>query len=172
MNFERVPSPSRAWLVLSTVIAVLAGCQHTPPPGPADIPAPPRQVETGSRFVLFAPVTFAPGSTEALFQNQQVVSAARLSPNMPYCRLKPQAAGGVLGQPDTFTVGAVDYDEKELGSSGAMVSVTRIALRSISGQPSYNLSCGWAEGAPSRGFVSTQQIYDAIGGSFSMNLLR
>jgi hypothetical protein len=54
-----------------------------------------------------------------------------------------------------------------------MVSVTRIALSSDATRAGYIMSCGWPPGAPARGFVSTEQIYNAIGGKyFSMNLLR
>jgi hypothetical protein len=34
------------------------------------------------------------------------------------------------------------------------------------------MTCGWPAGAPTRGFPTTQQIYNAIGGQFSMDLLR
>jgi hypothetical protein len=169
MNCERTRNAGLARLALSGALALLVGCQHTAPP---PTQAPPQQVESGSRFVLRTPLTFPAGNPELLFQNEQLVGAGKLSPNMPYCRLKPaKGAAGVI-QPGTYTAGAVDYDEKEAGSTGAMVSVTRIALGPDAKQSTYALSCGWPEGAPSRAFVTTQQIYNAIGGHFSMNLLR
>ena len=67
----------------------------------------------------------------------------------------------------------VQYDEKEIGATSAMAGVTRIALGPESRQSTYALSCGWLTGAPSPAFVTTQQIYNAIGGKyFTMNLLR
>ncbi|HSD54798.1 MAG TPA: hypothetical protein VLC47_11570 [Burkholderiales bacterium] len=168
MNRGRTRSSGPALLALSGALALLVGCQHTQPTPPA----PPQQVESGSHFVLRAPLTLPVGNAELLFQNQQLVGAAKLSRDMPYCRLKP--AKGVTGviQPGTYTVSAVDYDEKEIGLTSAMLNVTRIALGPDSKQSTYALSCGWPEGAPSRAFVTTQQIYNAIGGHFSMDLLR
>ena len=44
--------------------------------------------------------------------------------------------------PATFTVGSVDYDEKEVGSTAAMMDVTRITLAAGTTPPAYTLSCG------------------------------
>jgi hypothetical protein len=67
----------------------------------------------------------------------------------------------------------VNYDEREVGTTGGMAKVTRIALAADPNRPGYTLSCGWPPGTPARGFVSTEQIYNAIGGKyFTMNLLR
>lgn len=75
--------------------------------------------------------------------------------------------------PATFTVGSVDYDEKEVGSTAAMIDVTRITLAAWTTPPAYTLSCGWPQGARTGGFVTAQQIYNAIGGQFfSMDVPR
>ena len=169
MNREPMPCSGLARIALPGALVLLIGCQHAAPPA---APAPPQQVESGSRFVLRTPLNFPAGNAELLFQNQQLVDAGKLAPSMPYCRLKPaQGAAGVM-QPGTYTVSGVQYDEKEIGATSAMAGVTRIALGPESRQSTYALSCGWLTGAPSPAFVTTQQIYNAIGGHFSMDLLR
>jgi hypothetical protein len=150
-------------------IALLAACQQRPA---APVPAPPQQVETGSRFHLRTPLTFPAGSSELLFQNEQLVPAGKLSRDMPFCKLVPESGAPRTIPAGNFTVGSVSYDEREIGTTTALVKVTRIALATAPKQPGYALSCGWPEGAPVQGFVTTQQIYNAIGGQFSMDLLR
>ena len=155
---------------LLAAVGVLAACQHQPDP---PIPMPPQQVETGSKFFLATPLSFAPGSREILFQNEQVVPAGKLSRSMPYCKLTSDSGATTPIAPGTFTVGAVNYDEREIGTTSGMVSVTRIALSADPSQAGYTLVCGWPPGAAPGGFVSTEQIYNAIGGKyFTMNLLR
>jgi hypothetical protein len=154
---------------LCGAIALLAACQHAPPTAP---PEPPRQVETGSRFTLLAPLSFPAGSSELLFQNEQLVPAAKLSRDMPYCKLAREAGAPGALAPGNLTVRRVDYDEREVGSAGEMANVTRIALSAAPNRPGYTMTCGWPAGAPTRGFPTTQQIYNAIGGQFSMDLLR
>ena len=151
-------------------IAVLAGCQNHA--GTVAIPAPPQQVETGSKFVLRSPLAFPAGTREILFQNEQLVPAGKLDRNMPFCKLVPVAGPPGTVPPGTLVVGAVDYDEQEIGTGSGMVKVTRIALAADAKQPGYTLSCGWPAGASGRTFVSSDQIFNAIGGQFSMNLLR
>lgn len=155
--------------VLCGAIALVAACQHHPDPG---IPAPPQQVQTGSRFALRTPLEFPTGDAGLLFQNEQVVAPAKLSREMPYCRLRPDNGGAGTLPAGKLTVGSVNYDEREAGTAGGMVSVTRIALATAPDRPGYTLSCGWPQGASGRGFVNTQQIFNAIGGQFSMDLLR
>jgi hypothetical protein len=164
MNGRRITGAT-----LCGAIALLAACQHAPPAAPPD---PPQQVETGSRFTVLAPLSFPVGSSELLFQNEQLVTAARVSPDMPYCRLVPEAGAPRAIAPGNLTVRSVDYDERAIGSTGEMASVTRIALSASPNRPGYTLTCGWPAGASPRPFPTTQQIYNAIGGQFSMDLLR
>jgi len=165
MNRRHIPEAA-----LLAALAVLAACQHHPDP---PIPMPPQQVETGSTFVLATPLSFPAGSSELLFQNEQLVPAGKLSRDMPYCKLTPESGATVPIAPGTFTVGAVNYDEREIGTASGMVSVTRIALSADPTRPGYTLLCGWPQGSALRGFVTTQQIYNAIGGKyFTMDLLR
>lgn len=134
---------------------------------------PPQQVESGSKFVLATPLSFPAGSSELLFQNEQIVPAGKLARDMPYCKLRPEGGAAAPVAPGTFTVGAVNYDEREIGTTNGMVSVTRIALAADPSRPGYTLLCGWPAGTPMRGFVTTEQIYAAIGGKyFTMSLLR
>jgi hypothetical protein len=91
---------------------------------------------------------------------------------MPYCRLAPQVGAPRAIAPGNFTVTSVTYDERESGSGGAMLSITRIALAVAANQPGYVLTCGWPEASATPAFVTTEQIFDAISGHFTMQLLR
>jgi hypothetical protein len=164
MNRRRTPA-----IALLGAVALLAACEHSPNP---PIPEPPQQVETGSRFALRTALTFPAGSAELLFQNEQLVPAGKLARDMPYCKLVPESGARGTIPPGTFTVGSVNYDEREVGTTSGMTRVTRIALTADASRQGYTLSCGWPAGAPGRGFLSTEQIFNAIGGQFSMNLLR
>ncbi len=165
MDWRRI-----AGAVLFGALALLTACEHSPNP---PIPEPPQQVETGSRFTLGTPLSFPAGSSELLFQNEQLVPAGKLAREMPYCKLAPESGARAAIPPGTFTVGSVNYDEREIGTTSGMASVTRIALTADASRQAYTLSCGWPAGAPARGFVTTEQIYNAIGGKyFTMNLLR
>jgi hypothetical protein len=149
--------------------ALLAACQHASKP---PVLPPPQQVETGSTFNLYSLLAFPDGSSELLFQNERVVTAASLSREMPYCQLTPDSGAPRTIAAGKLTVGAVTYDEREVGATGAMTAVTRISLATQAGRPGYTLSCGWPAGGPARGFVNAEQIFNAIGGQFSMDLLR
>lgn len=153
-----------------TAALLAVACQHAPP-APLT-PLPPQQVETGSTFTLFAPLAFAPSTTELLFQGQRVVAAQAIVRNRSYCRLAPQGGAPRSLQAGNFVVRSVAYDEREAGSAGSMSTVTRITLAPVSNQPGYVLSCGWPETTTTPAFVTTEQIFDAIGGQFTMQLLR
>lgn len=153
-------------LALCGAALVAAGCQSQAPPF-SSIPTPPQQVETGSRFVLRTPLQFPPGG-ELVFQNEQLVAGGKAAPNMPFCRLRPTGTGAAPMPPGTYTVGAISYDQQD----GAMTNVTRITLGADPKKPTHALACGSPAGMASQGFLTTQQIYNAIGGQFSMDLLR
>ena len=165
MNRSRI---ARSGLI--GALALLAACGHTPDP---PIPEPPQQVQTGSTFTLANPLVFPAGSAELLFQNEQLVPAAKLARDQPSCRLVADAGAARTIPAGKLTVGSVNYDEREIGTTSAMTSVTRIALTGDPARAGYTLNCGWPPGAPARGFLSTEQIYNAIGGRyFTMNLRR
>ena len=164
----RTQPSARAAVFVAALLAV--ACQSAPP-DPL-VPLPPQQVETGSTFTLLAPLTFAPNMTEIVFQGQRVVAAQAIVRNRPYCRLLPQSGASRSVQAGNFIVKGVAYDERESGSAGSMLSVTRITLAPVANQPGYVLSCGWPEASAAPAFVTTEQIYDAIGGQFTMQLLR
>lgn len=148
---------------------MIAACQSTPPALP---PLPPQQIESGSTITLLAPLTFPTGRSELLFQGQKQVSAAALSKTLPYCKLVPLVGAPHSLTPGPMWVGKVIYDERESGDTSAMFSVTRIGLTPAPNQPGYTLSCGWPEASSSASFLTTEQIYSAIGGQFTMQLQR
>ncbi|MET0167840.1 MAG: hypothetical protein ABW318_22965 [Vicinamibacterales bacterium] len=151
--------------------ALLVGCAgdgpFKPPPSPE-----PLQIEAGSRFTLRVPLMFSAGTTALYFQDNQLVSPAGIARQLPYCKLTP--ASGATPQviePVTFAVLSVDYDEKQIASTGQLANVTRIELAANPTQP-YTLSCQWPPGAPSRSFLTSEEIQGAIGAHFSMALQR
>jgi hypothetical protein len=148
---------------------VIAACQSTTPTLP---PLPPQQVESGSTITLLSPLTFPSDRSELYFQGQRQVSPATLSRSLPYCKLVPLVGAPHSLTPGPMKVGQVSYDERELGSTSAMFSVTRIGLMPARDQPGYTLSCGWPEASTSPSFLTTEQIYSAIGGQFTMQLQR
>lgn len=166
---EIMRSQSKSRATLCAAALLLAACQHTSPTPPQ---APPQQVETGSTFTLLTPLAFSPTTTELLFQSQRIVGAQALARNVPYCRLAPQVGAPRSIAPGKLTVASVTYDERESSSGRSMLSITRIALTVGANQPGYILSCGWPEATSAPAFVTTEQIFDAISGQFTMQLLR
>jgi len=158
---------SRGTVVFTAVW--LAACQHQAPTIP---PPPPQQVESGSTLTLLTPLTFSSGRSELLFQGQKQVSAEALSKNLPYCKLAPLSGSAHSLTPGPMTVRNVSYDERDAGEGSAMVSITRISLIAGSQQLGYKMSCGWPMPTPNPAFLTTEQIYGAIGGQFSMQLQR
>jgi hypothetical protein len=147
---------------------IVAACQNTAAPL---APLPPQQIESGSTLTLLAPLTFGTGS-ELLFQGQRQVSPSAIAKTRPYCRLVPLSGASLSLTPGPMTVGTVDYDGREAGATSAMYSVTRIALTAAPNQPGYTLTCGWPEPGASAQFLTSEQIYSAIGGQFTMQLQR
>jgi len=167
MSVTMTAVTSRHWVFAAAVL--LAACQHASKP---PVLPPPQQVVTGSTFNLYSLLAFPEGSSELLFQNERIVATTNLSREMPYCRLTPDSGASRTIAAGRLTVGAVSYDEREVGATGGMTAVTRISLAAPAGRPGYRLSCGWPAGGPARGFMNADQIFNAIGGQFSMDLLR
>ena len=169
--FEIMLRYLRGIVVGGAACALLAACQHRAQPEPD--PGPPPDIVAGSKFNLLAPLSFPAGRSELLFQNEQLVTAANLSRAMPVCRLAPDAGAPRTIPAGSLTVRTVDYDVREIGGTSHVTSAVRIALSSAPHRPGYTLSCGWPAGGPAHGFVTAEQIYNAIGGQyFSMDLLR
>jgi len=149
--------------------AWLAACQQQPPTLP---PLPPQQIESGSTLNLLTPLTFPGGQSELLFQGQKQVTPEALSPALPYCKLVSPLTGAHSLTPGPMKVTGVNYDERESGRGSAMFSITRISLIAGPPQPVYEMRCGWLRASASPAFLNTEQIYSAIGGQFTMQLLR
>jgi hypothetical protein len=177
-----VTSSSVKWCGVLATAGALLGCDSPgplkPPVAPPQpllappvvTPADPLRMESGAKLTLRVPLAFPTGANTLYFQNNQLVSAAGIAPELPYCRLTPTgAATPRVLEPGTVTVGSVDYDEKEVGATGRAAMVTRIALLDPK-QSRYAMSCQWPEGGPTRGFLTAPQIQGAIGAFFSMAL--
>lgn len=155
-------------MVFAATVALTA-C-HTAPPAPP--PTPPQQVEAGSTFTLLTPLTFPSARAELYFQGQRQVTRDALGQTEPYCKLTPQTGAPLSLSPGPMKVRSVTYDERELGDTSAMFGITRIALLATPNQPGYTMSCGFPQATSTPVFVSTEQIYNAIAGRFTMQLLR
>ena len=170
---NRMPHRDSSWRVAAAGVALLAaailtGCKTAPQAPP---PIPPQQIETGSTFTLLSPLTFPASPAQLLFQGRRSVGASAISPGSPYCKLVPHAGAPYSLLPGPLKVGSVSYDERELGTSSAMFSITRITLSASPSQPGYTMTCGWSVALASPNFVSTEQIDNAIRGQFTMQLL-
>jgi hypothetical protein len=150
--------------------AVLASCQHQAPPTLP--PLPPQQVESNSTFNLLTPLNFPSARSELLFQERQLIPLEKLTTAAPYCKLVASAGAPLSLAPGPMRVTNVSYDEREVGQSSSMYSLTRIGLSTGSPQPSYEMRCGWPRPSSNAKFLNTEQINSAIGGQFSMQLLR
>jgi hypothetical protein len=149
-------------------LAWLAGCQQNKEKQ-IDLPAPiQQQVRTGDTFSLTSPLAIPAGTRKALFQNEQIIAPSALSPAFPYCTLVPEGNSPLIIEPGTLTVRGVFYSERELGATDRMVSVTRIALSPFPFANVYTLRCGWPEGSTQASFVSADQIFNAVGGTFTL----
>ncbi|WP_313952909.1 hypothetical protein [Accumulibacter sp.] len=157
----------RALPTVASVAAatLLAACQHSAaPPAP-----PPQQIEKGFRFSLDTPLSFPGGQPRMLFQNLKVVPVTALAPYEPYCSLTAEKDAALIIPPITLIVQSVNYDERAIAGTQRMTSVTRIALAAPVGTSAYVLRCGWPEGAPQAAFLSADQIFNAIGNTFTMD---
>jgi len=169
---HRTKRPEISWkrTVAAAVLlaAITLSACRTAPQSPR---LPPQQIETGSTFTLLSPLTFPAGQSQVLFQEGRIVGANAISPRPPYCKLVPHAGAPLSLSPGTLRVGNVSYDERE-STGSAMFSITRISLSADPNKPGYTMSCGWSDATTAAEFVSTEQIYSAIRGQFTMQLLR
>lgn len=142
----------------------LAACQHQQP---VEMPAAPVNVQRGDTLMLATPLAWPAG--DLVFQNERMVAPGALLRDFPYCALSPVGSAPRALSPGSLAVRDVVYDERGSGGPGGANSVTRIALAAPGGA-AYTLSCGWPAGAPMGGFLSVQQIFNAVGGAFSLGV--
>ena len=69
----------------------------------------------GSTFTLAAPLDFPAGSSELLFQNEQLVPVAKLARDQPYCKLGADPGAARTVPAGKLTVGSVHHDERGIG---------------------------------------------------------
>jgi hypothetical protein len=151
------------------VAAVLSACQ-TRQAG-MDLPPVPDNIQRGDTLVLSSPLTL-PANAPLVFQREQVVPAAGVAWDVPYCAL--DAVGGAPRslQPGRFVVGAVYYDQRGSGGVGGNNAVTTVAM-GAPGNPAaraYDLRCGWPAGSAATGLISIQQIFNAVGSAFTLSV--
>jgi len=164
-----IPHKNRLTIALVPLL-LLAGCagsgfrKHQPL-------AEPMQIEAGSILTLTAPLTFPPGAAAIYLQDNHIVGANAIVQSYPYCTLvapRLPAAGTI--EPGAYAVENVEYDDKAIGASGNISSVTRIRLVANAEFP-YNLNCQWPDGG-GQGFLTSEEIQGVIGDLFNMALQR
>jgi hypothetical protein len=146
--------------------AVLAACQHQ---APVQMPVLPDNIQTGDTLVLAAPLSWS-GGGDIIFQNERPVAAAAVMPDVPYCAVRPVANAPRALAAGPLTVRNVFYDERGSGGPGGTNSVTRVIMVPGDGKGTYAMTCGWPQGSRAGGFVSVPQIFNAVGGQFSLGV--
>jgi hypothetical protein len=158
-----MPFPDWRFLAIAGAVA-LAACQHQPP---IDMPVAPVNIQRGDTLMLATPLAWPAG--DLIFQNERMVAPGAVLREFPYCALSPAGTAPRALSPGPFAVRDVFYDERGSGGPGGANSVTRIVLAAPGGA-TYALNCGWPAGAPAGGFVSVPQIFNAVGGAFSLGV--
>ena len=149
--------------------AFLAACQHKKP-GP-DLPPVPDNIQRGDTLVLATPLTL-PANGPLVFQREQIVPAAGVAWDVPFCALDAVGGAPRTLQPGRYTVGDVYFDERGSGGVGGTNALTTVAMAApgTPGARAYDLRCGWPAGSRSTGLISIQQIFNAIGSAFTLSV--
>jgi len=142
----------------------LAACQSA---GNKDGAAPPPQtVDPGSTVIVTKDFLIPSGDSAVDFQNAGLYPQGMIRAEYPFCRFNVPAptAGGQVIHTGKYTVGNVDYDEKDVGPGGIDVSVTKIQLQGAGSGVGYHLDCMLPIVAHGARFVTPDEIEGAVGG--------
>jgi hypothetical protein len=132
-------------------------------PRPEDIPS-------GSTFKLQTTITITPANAVLYFQDAQLIAKSAIQPDYVYCTFQldnPPAATRKIER-QVFTVKNVDFDEREIGNTRKVTSVTTIHLDAKHQTENARLACLWPEKAPAGGIPTADEIMGALGSYFSL----
>jgi len=130
-----------------------------------------QDVRNGSLVTLKQNISIPTGSSFIYFQDQRLLKPEALRANYPYCRFgldDPVNAVREI-QPNAFVVTSVDYDERSAGSSGEVVSATRMNLQTELGAKGYHMTCMLPASAGYARFINVPEIRGALGEFFTLN---
>jgi hypothetical protein len=131
----------------------------------------PQEVRNGSVLTLKQNLSIPTGSPFVYFQDQRMLAPGALRANYPYCRfgLDDPASAAREVRPNAFVVTGVDYDERSVGSSGQVVSATRMNLQTELGTKGYHMTCMLPTSAGYARFITVPEIRGAVGEFFTLN---
>jgi len=156
---------------LAALGLVTTAC-HTKPP-----PPPPTDIPPGSTLRVLLPIPVAADSTDAYFQDAQLV-VDQLGSINPYCQfvvpksaLLPSIAGSgnEIGL-DTYTVQSSEYNAREKGRGDRFVSSVQYALTGSTPSATAQLKCVVPDVSADDRFPTPQEIVGALGSYFELKL--
>lgn len=131
---------------------------------------PPQDIPSGSTFKLQTAITMMPGGTALYFQDAQLVAKGAVDPGYVYCMFEldnpPTTARKIKRQ--VFTVKSVEYDEREIGNTRKVASVTIISLDAKHPADAARMTCLWPEKESAMGIVTADEIRGALGNYFAL----
>jgi hypothetical protein len=153
--------------VASLVTALIA-----PFAGHAQAPAqpPPQDIPSGSTFELQTALTVKPPDAALYFQDAQLVAKSAVDTTYVYCLFEignPPATGRKI-KPQVFTVKSVEFDEREIGNTHKVASVTIIGLDAKHPADAARMTCLWPKKDSAFGIVTADEIRGALGNYFTL----
>ncbi|MDX1486666.1 MAG: hypothetical protein R3268_00590 [Acidiferrobacterales bacterium] len=151
-------------LLLTGLIAPFAAhAKHPPKQRPEDIPS-------GSTFKLRTTITVTPANAVLYFQDAQLIANSAIQPDYVYCTFQldnPPAATHKI-EKQVFTVTNIDFDEREIGNTRKVTSVTTIHLDAKRQTENARMACQWPEHAPATDTPTADEISGALGKYFTL----
>lgn len=150
-------------LLLAGLVAPFTGYAERP------VEPPPQDIPSGSTFKLHRSITVIPGAA-VYFQDAQLVAKSAVNTAYVYCTFEldnpPAAARKIERQ--VFTVKKVDVDEREIGNTRKVASVTTIQLDAKHQADAARMICLWPKKDSARGVVTADEIRGALGEYFTL----
>jgi len=131
---------------------------------------PPQDIPSGSTFKLQTDITVTSAGTALFFQDAQLVAKSAVDPGYVYCAFEldspPAATRKVKRQ--VFTVKSVEFDEREIGNTHKVASVTIISLDAKHPADAARMTCLWPKKESGMGIVTADEIRGALGDYFTL----
>ena len=118
-----------ALAVLLTGVLAITACHRNQKITP--LPPGPQTVTSGSTLQVVETFVIPNGQARVYFQDAQIVSANDLHRNYPYCQFElpsPVTTARTI-EPQTYTIGNVEYDEQNEVAGGKFASVVYYNLQ-------------------------------------------
>jgi hypothetical protein len=151
-------------LLVAGLVAPFAGHAQSP------VQAPPQDIPSGSTFTLQTAITVKPPGATVYFQDAQLVVKSAVDPGYVYCMFaldKPAAAARKIKR-QVFTVKNVEFDEREIGNTRKVASVTIMSLDAKHPADAARMTCLWPKKDSAFGVVTADEIRGALGNYFTL----